>query len=525
MERLRDIIKSGKFVIGAELVTTRGKLQQKNGQMLLKLAEDLSIDERLDWISLTDNAGGNPMIAPDIVARQVLQRGKNVVVNITCKDSSRNMLESLAWKYASEGIENMMVLTGDYPVDGYRGIAYPVFDLDSVGLLEMLTDMNTGLRVNSRKSGRFINLGSTDFFLGCTVSPFKLTEAELVMQYEKLRLKLKTGADFIIPQMGYDIRKSHELLCFLKEHKFNVPLIANVYLLSPGVARTFNNGMIAGCVVSDPLLERVNKAKQSADKGKKFFIEFAAKQLVAYKDMGYNGVHIGGFDNYKDFAAILEQAKEYESAPWCDFVKELTNPRANEFYLYVKDESTGLADRQQKNPVYINYQKKNYAKHVTLAYRFCRIVHRIFFSYHSPMFGFCKFIYSVLEKKRLKALNKLAYFNEKMWKVALFGCKECGDCSLPDITYLCPGEQCAKNQRNGPCGGSLNERCELTQREKDCIWVKAYYRNKYYNGNNAGLLNRKPVIKDNSLRYTSGWANCFLLRDHKAYEKVHDENC
>ena len=42
-------------------------------------------------------------------------------------------------------------------------------------------------------------------------------------------------------------------------------------------------------------------------------------------------------------------------------------------------------------------------------------------------------------------------------------------------------------------------------------------RNKYYNGNNNELLNRSPVIKNNDLNGTSGWANCFLLRDHNAY--------
>ena len=42
-----------------------------------------------------------------------------------------------------------------------------------------------------------------------------------------------------------------------------------------------------------------------------------------------------------------------------------------------------------------------------------------------------------------------------------FQCKDCGDCSLPDIAFLCPESQCAKNQRNGPCGGTREGRCEV----------------------------------------------------------------
>ncbi|MBU4444937.1 methylenetetrahydrofolate reductase C-terminal domain-containing protein [bacterium] len=523
MEQLREALKQGRFVIGAELVTTRGRLQQANGQRLLGLADELSRDTRLSWLSFTDNAGGNPMIAPDSLAGYVLRQGKDVVINMTCKDGNRNMLESLAWKYASEGVQNLLVLTGDYPASGYRGIAGPVFDLDSVGLLTMLSDLNSGLKTVNPKTGQETALDKTDFFLGCTVSPFKMTEAELMMQFQKLMMKINAGAQFVIPQLGYDIRKSHELLGFLTENQINIPLIANIYLLSPGVARMFNQGKIAGCTVSDGLLERVYQARQSPDKGKSFYINFAAMQIVAHRQLGYKGAYIGGFDNYADFKAILERAAVLESASWPDIVTELTHPRAGEFYLYVRDEQTGLADHSRKNPDYYTYRRRDFRRHVSLAYRFYRLVHRVCFSYSSPLFGGAARWYRLLEKKRLRWLNRLAYFNEKMWKTALFGCQECGDCSLPDITYLCPGENCAKNLRNGPCGGSQNERCELTQREKDCIWVKAYCRNKYYQGNSAPLLNHPAVIRDHSLRFTSGWANCFLLRDHNAYQRFREQ--
>jgi methylenetetrahydrofolate reductase (NADPH) len=121
-------------------------------------------------------------------------------------------------------------------------------------------------------------------------------------------------------------------------------------------------------------------------------------------------------------------------------------------------------------------------------------------------------------------MAKISYFNERMWKAALFECRECGDCSLPDINYLCPQSQCAKNERNGPCGGSRNDMCEVTKNGKTCIWVKSYNRNKYFNGNENEMLNRPPVIKNNDLNGTSGWANCFLLKDHNAYKSRLDRD-
>ena len=67
---------------------------------------------------------------------------------------------------------------------------------------------------------------------------------------------------------------------------------------------------------------------------------------------------------------------------------------------------------------------------------------------------------------------------EKLSKSVLYRCKDCGDCSLPDIAYLCPESQCAKNQRNGPCGGTREGRCEVDG-FGDCIWLRAYERLKH----------------------------------------------
>jgi methylenetetrahydrofolate reductase (NADPH) len=111
---------------------------------------------------------------------------------------------------------------------------------------------------------------------------------------------------------------------------------------------------------------------------------------------------------------------------------------------------------------------------------------------------------------------------EQAAKVPMFGCRDCGDCSLPDIAYLCPESQCVKNQRNGPCGGTRQGKCEIG--EKDCIWALAYDRLKVY-GEEERMLEGPAVIKDNALRGTSAWGNTFLGRDHHARlatERDHD---
>ena len=76
----------------------------------------------------------------------------------------------------------------------------------------------------------------------------------------------------------------------------------------------------------------------------------------------------------------------------------------------------------------------------------------------------------VLRARRARwRLRRPLHVLEQVAKVPLFECRDCGDCSLPEIAYLCPESQCVKNQRNGPCGGTHDGECEVPG--KPCIWA------------------------------------------------------
>ena len=98
MKELKDIFESKKtFLIGIELVNTRGIAQQENSSKIIEFAEELSRDDKVSWLSITDNAGGNPMLAPDYLGRKVRENGKNTIIHISCKDLNRNGLESIVF--------------------------------------------------------------------------------------------------------------------------------------------------------------------------------------------------------------------------------------------------------------------------------------------------------------------------------------------------------------------------------------------------------------------------------------------
>jgi methylenetetrahydrofolate reductase (NADPH) len=510
--RLKAILSErNRFPLGVELVSTRGTMTQKQTIKTRSFSEDLTHSPRVDWVSITDNAGGNPQLAPIALGTPILFAGKEVVIHLTCKDLNRYALESQLWLLASQGFHNILALTGDYPIESFEGRGKPVFDIDSVALLTLIAKMNEGLEITSGSAKTPTKLDPTHVFAGAVTSNFKFYENTLLPQYYKLEQKILSGAKFIVNQIGFDSRKGHELLEYLRLRQLgHVPVIGNVYVLSPAVARLFNQMKIPGVILTDKLNELCQKQGASPDKGNAFFREFAAKQLAIYRGLGYQAGYLGGVHSYAEIEAILDLEKSFAPDDWKLFAKEISFSRPGEFFLFEKDETTGLScpgkvDQKWKTTLAERRANKN----VTLGYRLAK-------RFHSLMFEKGKGL-APLAGKLCQQANRPSQGPpwmrglEHLSKAVLFSCQDCGDCSLAETTFLCPESQCAKNQRNGPCGGTRDGKCEVFDYE--CIWARAYDRMKY-EGNSEQLLAHAPVIQNQGLRGTSSWANFWLGKDH-----------
>jgi len=498
----------GAFSIAVELVTARGVVTTDRSRALVDKARALAADSRINVLSITDNPGGHAMLAPDTLGTDLLSRGQEVIIHLACKDWNRNALESRGWKLASEGFDNVLCLSGDYPLDGYGGAAAPVFDIDSVGLLKLYSDMNAGLHV-ARSDER---LDRTNFFLGCVVTNHKLHEREVVPQYQKLAKKSRTGARFVINQIGYNARKDDELLRYIARQGLGVRTLANVFLLSRPAARAFHAGRIPGVVVTDELLALAEHHGASPDKGRAFFLDLAAKQLTVARGLGFNGAYLGGHATAETFFEILDRAASYADSDWRELSRELRFGRAGEFYLFEPDPDTGLSSDQLRRAYVESKRKRRTDLRVPLSYRFSRLVHQAVFDPAGPLHEPARSFYEKVDAAP-KPVGRAAHLVEQAAKVPMFQCRDCGDCSLPDIAYVCPESICAKNQRNGPCGGTRDGLCEVYDTE--CIWSQAYERLKAY-GEDDYMLSNPVVLKDNALARTSAWANALLGRDHQA---------
>ena len=242
----------------------------------------------MDALTITDNPGGHAALSAEMLAAEITRLGMEPLVHVTCKDKNRNQLESLLYGLERAGVGNLMVMTGDYPKSGYQGAPKPVFDLDPVTLLGLISSLNQGAEIPTPKGS--IKLGLMHFFAGVVASPFKARESEQMGQYFKLHKKLQAGARFVVSQIGFDARKFHELLQVVKLLGFaDVPVIGNIYVLPASAARLMNDHGLPGCVVRDRLLAEIEKEAESADKGKRSASGASGQNVRDYKRDGFRG--------------------------------------------------------------------------------------------------------------------------------------------------------------------------------------------------------------------------------------------
>ncbi|MBN1643772.1 MAG: methylenetetrahydrofolate reductase C-terminal domain-containing protein [Dehalococcoidales bacterium] len=488
------------FCVTWEQTPGKGALEAQQNEAL-ENARKAAGSNKIHAISVTDNPSGIPSMSSEMLCAEIKRLGVEPLAHFALRDKNRNECESLLYGLAAASVSNLLVLTGDYPSNtGFKGTARPVFDLDSVNGLQLVETMNGGMEYET--AGKKSVLKPTDFFAGAAISPFKQTEPELMGQYYKLKKKIEAGAKFIITQVGYDARKLHELIQWLKLNGYKTPALANIYLLPYGAARVMNANRVPGCVVTDKLLAKLDEERTVPDKGKQARLDRAARMYAIARGLGYKGVHVGGNSTTYEMIEYIIGKGEELSPKWQELTAEFDFPQKNGFYLYQKDEKTGLNSEK--------LAARNAKASNPPIYNFSRLAHATLFNPNSIVFKALKPL-----AKRIDAGPKMkSVFGtiEHFKKVVLFDCQNCGDCALFDVAFLCPMSQCPKNQRNGPCGGSYEGWCEVYPNKK-CVWVEAYRRlKKYKKEDSIGEYIVPPC--DWELNHTSSWLNFYLGRDH-----------
>jgi methylenetetrahydrofolate reductase (NADPH) len=473
-------------------------------------------------ITLPQNPGGtaniDPAYAIDKLSAEGLLGDLDCIPHISCKDQNANAIVSSLVGLRSAGVEAILALTGDKPIS-----AKGVFDLDSIGLLQLVRDMNNEAYIKARPQ----DLDKIhQFFAGAAVSPFKYTEASQMQQYYKMEKKIACGAKFLITQVGWDWKKSRELFRYLKANNINIPVLGNVYVLSTATAapRLMHDVKLTGCFVSDELLAKLQSETVSQH------VERAAQQVAMYKAMGAAGVDIGGVSDFETFAGILRRAAEIgsnweqfkDNLCWPPFAKATEGrPAKNAFYLYNEGgpASPKGYPATSKDFAEVNAEagspKKLSRPRKTFKHSFFDFFHRALLNPDYHGFRVFRGVMAALGTEKGKGwIYKLFNAKEGAFKYLVFDCEECGDCYLPENFGLCTIGGCEKGMANAPCGDATADGKCGNNLERVCIG-ELIYQAAASKEQGLGKL-RKTINKPRiaALEHTSSILNYLFGRDH-----------
>ncbi len=451
---LRSALAQGHFVATAELVMGRDHTIVDAATFIRDAAAD---PNGVRIISVTDLPGGNPALPPEAFVAEIRENRLTPIAHLTAKDGNRSFLEARLHALARHGVECVLALTGDAQKDGFSGKAKPVHDLDSVLLLRLIEAMRAGLSYNL--GSKTIQTTPFDFFAGAVVSPYKVREPDLMMQLYKMELKIAAGARFLITQLGFNLRKLYELRQYMqREGLGHIPVIANVYVPTATIARMMQSGELAGCVVSDEFIRRLEKDKKPQR------IERAALMVAAVRDLGFAGAHIGGFGlAHRDFRSILDRAGEIRSG-WRAKLDELIFPYPGEFHLLPQG-TDGFSDPAGE------YQGRRTRPRMSWKQRVSRTAHRLLIAPDS-IGG--RFLAPRLNSDSRGFWSALLA-PSALYRKATLGCMSCGDCIQDCLSYAgCSMRWCYKELRNGPCGGSRPDGTCEAHPDQPCIWNQVY---------------------------------------------------
>ena len=283
MSLLSEQLADGRFVVTAEIAPPKGT---NLGQAFAEARKLVGVTA----VNITDNQGANMRLSSLALAARLQQSGIETILQLTCRDRNRMALQSDLLGAASFGIENLLLLSGDHSKFGDQPDARPVFDLDSVQLL----DMTAGLMAGVDMVGKPLD-GAPKFFPGAAANP---AAEPFELMFRKVAKKVESGARFFQTQAVFERWALERFSAAMQP--LGVPVIAGVLLVRSGNMARFLNDNIPGVQVPDELVERLERASDPVAEGVAI-----AREAVAWARELCQGVHLMTLGHEDKIPAIL----------------------------------------------------------------------------------------------------------------------------------------------------------------------------------------------------------------------------
>jgi methylenetetrahydrofolate reductase (NADPH) len=291
--RLQTLLSSKAFVVCAEMEPPR------SGSADDVRKKCLNFKDYVDAINLTDNASANVMMSSLVCSAIAVQEGIEPIYQLTCRDRNRLAIQSDLLGASALGIKNVLCLTGDHPILGTQPEAKPVYDIDSVQLIDLVNLMNQGKLM----SGEEIKPPPL-FFIGGVANPFATPEP---LQLIKLEKKIGAGAKFIQTQAVFDLKKFAQWMSLIRKRELHKQayIIPGVMLVRSMKTISFLQERVSGISIPEKIIQRLNSASEPKEEGMKICLELVA----ALRDIeGIAGIHIIPAKAESQLPSIIEQA-------------------------------------------------------------------------------------------------------------------------------------------------------------------------------------------------------------------------
>jgi homocysteine S-methyltransferase len=286
-------IAHGEFVTSVEVLPPKG-VDAKKTLDSIRLLKDAGVD----GVNIPDGARAQSRMSAMATAVLVEQQiGIESVLHYCCRD--RNLLGMMSdlLGAAALGLRNILVITGDPPKMGPYPDATAVFDIDSIGLTNMVNKLNHGLDLGNNPIGE-----PTAFCIGVGVNPGAINLDEEIKRFE---WKVEAGAQYAITQPVFD---TDQLRGFLKriEH-VRIPIIAGIWPLVSYRNAEFLHNEVPGVRVTPSIMERMRVASTvSKEAGRDEGLKIARESLLEVRDV-IQGVQVSApFGNVKYALEVFE---------------------------------------------------------------------------------------------------------------------------------------------------------------------------------------------------------------------------
>jgi len=269
-------ITEGKFVVSVEIDPPKGTDYSRvvAGAKLMK-------ENGIDAINIADGPRATARMSPLAMAMIFKNEvGIEPIVHYCCRDRNILGMQSDLLGADALGIRNILIITGDPPKLGDYPDATAVFDVDSIGLVRIVSKLNRGYDIGGNPIG-----GATSFFIGVGANPGAINIDEEIMRFEQ---KVQGGAEFVLTQPVFDVRLLENFLKRIKGCR--IPVLIGLLPLASYKNAEFLNNEVPGMSVPDDIMERIRKAGSGAE-ARAEGIKIAQEALKETKDM-VEGVYI-----------------------------------------------------------------------------------------------------------------------------------------------------------------------------------------------------------------------------------------